>query len=122
MSIIHLLPHISLRIIALAPHPSLLTIPNTLHQTPLHLAVATRQPQVVRQLMVAGADLGALDHQGNTALHVACREGMLDLAALLLEPVTHRELQENHYKLAPPTIPQDLATRNYDGQYLLHFY
>lgn len=42
-------------IIRLAPHPSCLDIRNDDAQAPLHLAVLTRQSDIVRRLLVAGA-------------------------------------------------------------------
>ncbi|KAK7504949.1 hypothetical protein BaRGS_00003977 [Batillaria attramentaria] len=120
MSIIHLLPEVSLKIIALAPHYEFLNIPNTLHQTPLHLAVATRQRVVARRLMGAGAAMDAPDHCGNTPLHIACREGMLDMVVTLLEPIYHHETLNNSYEIPFQPIPQDLSLRNYDGYTCAH--
>ena len=117
MSVIHLLPEVSLRIISLAVNHHCVNIPNTLHQTPLHLAVTTRQYQVVRRLMVAGAAMDAPDHCGNTPLHIACRERMLDMVQILLTPVQHHETLANAYPIPHQRIPQDLSIRNYDGQY-----
>ncbi|KAF7708676.1 B-cell lymphoma 3 protein homolog [Silurus meridionalis] len=45
---------------------------NNLRQTPLHLAVITHQPRVVKALLQGGADPGALDRNGQTALHLCC--------------------------------------------------
>ena len=115
MSIIHLLPDVSFTLISQARDPSQVNIPNTLHQTPLHLAVATRQLLVARRLMAAGASLEAPDHLGNTALHVACREGMTDMVQFLLHPVQTQEMQVNLYTIPLPQVPQDLAIRNYEG-------
>ncbi|RBY86440.1 ankyrin repeat domain-containing protein [Blastococcus sp. TF02A-30] len=39
--------------------------------TPLHVAVAESRPGIVRQLVSAGADLGARTEHGDTPLHVA---------------------------------------------------
>ena len=40
-------------------------------QTPLHLAVITRQPHMVQLLVEAGASVNFPDRKGNTALHLA---------------------------------------------------
>lgn len=120
MSIIHLLPEVSLRIISMAPSHDLINIPNNLRQTPLHLAVATRQLIIVRRLMAAGAALDFPDHCGNTALHIACREGMLEMVQLLLRSVHYDETLMNAYEIPYQRIPQDLSLRNYDGYTCAH--
>ncbi|KAL8559662.1 hypothetical protein ACOMHN_008373 [Nucella lapillus] len=120
MSIIHLLPDVSQKVISVAPHPDCINLANMLHQTPLHLAVATRQPLVVRRLMAAGALLDAPDHLGNTALHVACREGMGEMVQLLLTPLHHHETLTNQYPLPLQRLPQNLALRNYEGYTCAH--
>lgn len=48
---------------------------NHLNQSPLHLAVITRQPRVLEALLRAGADPTLLDHDGRTALHLAALAG-----------------------------------------------
>lgn len=63
--------------------------------TPLHLAVASshtdfyRLPgghrRVVEALLDRGADPNVLNNEGESPLHVACREGRADLVALLLD-------------------------------------
>lgn len=120
MSIIHLLPEVSFKIISMAPNHECINIPNSLHQTPLHLAIATQQFLVVRRLMVAGAALDAPDHCGNTPLHIACREGMVEMVKFLLSPVMHEETQVNTYQIRNQRIPQDLSIRNYDGYTCAH--
>lgn len=120
MSIIHLLPEVSLKIISFAPHYDCVNIPNNLHQTPLHLAVATRQAIVARRLMGAGASLEAPDHCGNTPLHIACREGMLAMVRILLQPVIVEEVRFNSYTIPYQHVPQDLGLRNYDGYTCTH--
>jgi ankyrin repeat protein len=117
MSIIHLLSEVSLKIIALSPSYEFVNIPNNLHQTPLHLAVATRQLLLARRLMVAGASLEAPDHCGNTPLHVACREGLADMVQFLLTPVQKQETHANSYTIPMQCVPQDLSIRNYDGRF-----
>ncbi|KAM9488368.1 B-cell lymphoma 3 protein [Clarias gariepinus] len=47
---------------------------NNLRQTPLHLAVITHQPGVVEAFLKGGADPGALDRNGQTALHLCCEQ------------------------------------------------
>ncbi|XP_041069752.1 nuclear factor of kappa light polypeptide gene enhancer in B-cells inhibitor, alpha b [Carcharodon carcharias] len=45
---------------------------NNLKQTPMHLAVITQQPKVLKALLWAGGDLGLRDINGNSPLHIAC--------------------------------------------------
>ncbi|CAB4039579.1 B-cell lymphoma 3, partial [Paramuricea clavata] len=45
----------------------------TFNITPLHLAVLTCQPSIVEYLMLHEADVNAIDRNGQTALHLACK-------------------------------------------------
>uniref|UniRef100_A0A5F9CYM2 BCL3 transcription coactivator n=1 Tax=Oryctolagus cuniculus TaxID=9986 RepID=A0A5F9CYM2_RABIT len=83
-----------------------LDIYNNLRQTPLHLAVITTLPPVVRLLVVAGASPMALDRHGQTAAHLACEHR---------SPACLRALLDS---AAPGTV--DLEARNYDGLTALH--
>uniref|UniRef100_A0A8C2LLV9 Nuclear factor NF-kappa-B p105 subunit n=1 Tax=Cricetulus griseus TaxID=10029 RepID=A0A8C2LLV9_CRIGR len=58
---------------------------NDLYQTPLHLAVITKQEDVVEDLLRVGADLSLLDRWGNSALHLAAREGHDKILSVLLK-------------------------------------
>lgn len=58
---------------------------NDLYQTPLHLAVITRQEAVVEDLLRAGADLSLLDRLGNSVLHLAAKEGHDKILGILLK-------------------------------------
>ncbi|XP_024591838.1 nuclear factor NF-kappa-B p105 subunit isoform X3 [Neophocaena asiaeorientalis asiaeorientalis] len=58
---------------------------NDLYQTPLHLAVITRQEAVVEDLLRAGADLTLLDRSGNSALHLAAKGGHDEILSILLK-------------------------------------
>lgn len=49
-------------IIRLAPVPALLDIRNDDAHAPLHLAVLTRQPEIIRRLLVAGAKVSVSDN------------------------------------------------------------
>lgn len=74
-------------------------------QTPLHLAVITTLPSVVRLLVTAGASPMALDRHGQTAAHLACEHRSPTCLRALLDSA------------APGTV--DLEARNYDGEYRL---
>lgn len=54
-------------------------------QTPLHLAVITKQAEVVEDLLKAGADVSLLDRHGNSVLHLAAAEGDDKVLSLLLK-------------------------------------
>lgn len=120
MAIIHKRVHRCLSFISLAPSPHWLDIRNNLSQTVLHLAVITRQVDIVRRLMVGGADINVMDCRGNTPLHIACRNGYTEIALTLLQPVRYEELSQNQYDISYQKIPQDLNVKNYDGQTCLH--
>ena len=47
--------------------------------TVLHMAVAKRHHGLVQVLVMAGAPLDAKDNEGNTPLHVACKDPNADL-------------------------------------------
>ncbi|XP_024207223.1 B-cell lymphoma 3 protein isoform X2 [Pan troglodytes] len=83
-----------------------LDIYNNLRQTPLHLAVITTLPSVVRLLVTAGASPMALDRHGQTAAHLACEHRSPTCLRALLDSA------------APGTL--DLEARNYDGLTALH--
>ncbi|XP_014057067.1 B-cell lymphoma 3 protein homolog isoform X1 [Salmo salar] len=82
-----------------------LDIYNNLRQTPLHLAVITHQAQLVGALLHAGADPGALDRNGQTAVHLCCEHGQQACLSVVL---------------SHPSILTCLEVRNYEGLTPLH--
>lgn len=102
-------------LIRMAPHACLLNILNDDCQSPLHLAVLTRQPRIVRRLILAGANPTLRNFSGNTALHLACATGDLASAKALTDPLTL--VERNYLRQAKeiPALPQNLEQRNYDG-------
>lgn len=120
IALIQLLPDIAEKIINLAPSSDYLNLQNNLMQTPLHLAVITKQHLLVRRLLVGGASVTCRDRIGCTPLHVACRNGHIECVAALLEPVNHAELKQLQYNIPYQAIPQDLNDRNYEGQTVTH--
>jgi len=61
--------------VRLAPHPDCLNLQNNELYAPLHIAVLTDQPGLVRRLVVAGARTSTRDQEGNTPLHLASKRG-----------------------------------------------
>ncbi|OBS64168.1 hypothetical protein A6R68_07293 [Neotoma lepida] len=79
-----------------------LDVHNNLRQTPLHLAVITTLPEMVRLLVTAGASPMALDRHGQTAVHLACEHRSPSCLQALLD------------NAAPGSV--DLEARNYEGE------
>ncbi|XP_066540011.1 B-cell lymphoma 3 protein [Hoplias malabaricus] len=83
---------------------------NNLRQTPLHLAVITRQPALVGALLQGGADPGALDRNGQNTLHLCCEHNEESCLSVILSHLTHT-----------PCCPSAfLDSRNYAGLTPLH--
>uniref|UniRef100_A0A3Q4HEY5 BCL3 transcription coactivator n=1 Tax=Neolamprologus brichardi TaxID=32507 RepID=A0A3Q4HEY5_NEOBR len=78
---------------------------NNLRQTPLHLAVITKQANMVEALLKAGADPAALDRNGQTALHLCCEYDQRDCLSVVL---------------SMPSSATCLEIRNFDGLSPLH--
>jgi F-type H+/Na+-transporting ATPase subunit beta len=53
--------------------------------TPLHVAVQQQRPELVKQLLAAGANVGAANYNGQSALHFAAYRGNQAITAALLE-------------------------------------
>ncbi|OWF39192.1 NF-kappa-B inhibitor cactus-like [Mizuhopecten yessoensis] len=108
-------------IIQMAPAAVWLDIYNDkLRQTALHLAVLMKQASVVRRLVVGGACLEMCDRNGDTPLHIACRQGDMETVNALLEPVRYEEIQMNEYSIRYQRIPQNLEVRNSAGCTCIH--
>lgn len=111
---------LTLLLIDLISDHSCLNIHNKLYQTALHLAALTNNSKVTRRLVVAGIEIDMRDRLGNTALHIACRKGLLDVAKALVTAVTYRETKLNTYKIPYQPIPQNFDIRNSEGLACLH--
>lgn len=98
-------------------NPICLDLPNKLCQTPLHLAVLTFQPTLVRLFLRYGASLEMRDKRGNTPLHIACEKGLYDCVRELTRPLVPDEVRDLHYPVPFHQIPQDQSIMNYDGRY-----
>ena len=80
----------------------------------------TNQAPLVRRLVVGGASVQCRDLNGNTPLHLACRDGHTDCVKALCLPISQSEhevaLLHLTSQMPPPQpLPQDLEQRNYDG-------
>lgn len=121
IAIIHEIERIIPTLIRLARIPQRLDIQNDDQQTPLHLAVLTKQPGVIRRLLICGADASIRDANGNTPLHLACQMGDLDSIKEILRPITAPEFQSYTGVKAAPSqhfpcrIEVDLELPNYQG-------
>ncbi|XP_075716736.1 nuclear factor NF-kappa-B p105 subunit [Rhinoderma darwinii] len=62
----------------------IINVRNDLYQTPLHLAVITHQADIVQDITKAGGDPLMLDRNGNSVLHLACKEGDAATLSILL--------------------------------------
>ena len=94
---------------------SVLDIQNRLFQTPLILAVLLDMPRLARRLMSCGVEIDARDYNGNTALHIACRDGNVQMAESLMTPIRHEEVAKNRSEISYRRIPQDLSIMNFEG-------
>jgi ankyrin repeat protein len=67
-------------------NPSVVLVPDNSGALPLHVAIHNDSTKVVDYLVGLDSDtLTAVDREGNTALHLACRAAKYDTIALLLE-------------------------------------
>ncbi|XP_004867613.2 NF-kappa-B inhibitor alpha [Heterocephalus glaber] len=85
-----------------------LNFQNNLQQTPLHLAVITKQPEITQALLEAGCDPELRDFRGNTPLHLACEQGCLASVGVLTQTCTAQRLHSI------------LQATNYNGHTCLH--
>lgn len=93
----------------------LLNMLNNDGQSPLHLAVLTKQPRIIRELILAGANLEVTNFRGNTPLHLSCSIGDFDSVIALTTPLNPMEYHCLRPGIKVPTLPQNLELRNYDG-------
>ncbi|KAJ6647792.1 NF-kappa-B inhibitor cactus [Pseudolycoriella hygida] len=109
-------------IIRMAPVPAFLDLRNDDAHAPLHFAVMTKQPELVRSLLLAGANANIRDNQGNTPLHLACLNSDTACIYALTAPVTREDLQHGYFLTGRiPQVPAfDLELRNWNGMHCVH--
>lgn len=95
----------------MSPFPELLDIENFATQTPLQLAVLTKQPRIIRYLRLSGANPEIRNHTGDTALHLACSLDDYNSAIALTEPAKSTEPMNTKI----PVPLQNLEQRNFQG-------
>lgn len=94
MAIFSGLTDLVLALIRCAPHPYLLDIRNDGDNSPLHLAVATGQWQVVRWLIIAGANPSLRDAHGDSPLHIAAKSNDYQCVKAIADPVKQQEREQ----------------------------
>jgi len=109
-------------LIRLAPHPGYLNLQNNELYAPLHIAVLTNQPSLVRRLVVAGAGTCSRDQEGNTPLHLASKRGHTQCAEALLRPISAEESQSGagSLSLEQNNLHVILNQKNFNGEHCLH--
>ncbi len=77
-----------------------LTATNSMRVAPLHAAVAARQPEIVKVLVQAGADVNQVQQQGWRPLHGAAQNGDEETVKLLLEAGADRAARADNNQSA----------------------
>jgi ankyrin repeat protein len=83
-------------------------------QTPLHLAVITKQPYVVNCLMMSGASIDLVDRNGKTALHLACERGDMASIEVLTRPLRSDSKASEEVR---DCVGRMLDAKDYSGKY-----
>lgn len=91
------------------PRSAHFDIYNDLTQTPLHLAVITRQYKIVDKLIDLGARIDLVDRNGQTCVHLACQNGDIHSLRAIFKPrPTRVQLQD--------ILREILEVKNFDGR------
>ncbi|XP_072345588.1 NF-kappa-B inhibitor epsilon-like isoform X2 [Scyliorhinus torazame] len=100
--------------------PGYLNWQNDLFQTPLHLATYTQQTNIVRHLVVKGADTELQDRNGNSPLHLACLYSLEECIQALTKPVTAKERGCLGCEASDELRTRNLEQHNWQGLTCLH--
>ncbi|KAF6208588.1 hypothetical protein GE061_017046 [Apolygus lucorum] len=123
IAIIHGFIEVVFNLVRMVPNSGYLNIRNDLRQTALHLAVLTSQPRILRRLIVAGADPGQADRNGNTPLHLATYAGDAQCVRALTDKVVSHEVSAAQLRYTPTNprkIPSLADMVNYEGLTSVH--
>lgn len=82
----------------------ILNVRNDRHETSLHITVSMNNIILIDDLIKNGTDVNAIDHKGNTVLHIAVERNNDDLVSVILEKSKNL----------------DLNIQNFDGYTPLH--
>ena len=97
-----------------------INIQNDCRQSPLHLAVITRQCNLIPYLVKWGALLDLRDRFGNTPLHLACKYGYDDCVWLLMSlsygVSCSEKMPKPPYEIIMRNKPLDIGCTNYEGE------
>ncbi|MBN3294857.1 IKBA inhibitor, partial [Amia calva] len=107
LAVIHEATDCAIQIIEQCRNDPYLNVQNNQRQTVLHLAVIMEQPQVVDKLLKSGCDPHLADESGNTALHIACKQGSLRCFGVLIQGCGQH-------------LSTILSTNNYNGHNCIH--
>ena len=61
---------------------------------------------IVKTLLIFGADVDSVDAEGNTALHIATKNGFIELVEILLHENCKRDIKNHKNQLAKDLIPE----------------
>ncbi|XP_065191463.1 B-cell lymphoma 3 protein homolog [Sycon ciliatum] len=89
---------------------------NNLYQTPLHLAVITSQRHIVKDLILAGADVNLQDRNGRTAAHLCCKYHSRDCLRELF--TVQDEKVAKHFSVTIHKL--DMSIKDYEGFAPIH--
>lgn len=85
-----------------------LNIPNGSLQTVLHVATLLKMVEIVSLLVEEKADIAQCDNHGETPLHIACKEGYIEIIKVIHSNADRR------------AVLWSLEARNFDGLNCLH--
>lgn len=106
-------------VLARCRYKNLLNMTDGAGWTPLAIAVMMERTDIVRMLVMYGADVTKLS-RGDTPLHTACKKGNSVLVDLLTKPVDADFLEENPFLQQLTVTDAYLNKTNNEGMTALH--
>ncbi|XP_066921012.1 uncharacterized protein [Clytia hemisphaerica] len=114
----------AIEVIKKMQHLPSLDILNALGQTPLHLAMYTKNLPVVKELLQHGSDVSLVDAHGNNPLHIACEENSIEMLEIVFnEGLSHYQTATNTSAMITTLAPEYfhiINARNNQGLAALH--